>query len=296
VVTTTATNNITDSTKTITNSTNNITDSTKTITNIQLKGLYDRGENRYGFNIGAYYTGDYDGKQVDFTLSILYHKGSNTIDYVMQVYISNRNFTTYVDYISIPETIQLDSDNDRDNMMRMMYSFKEYINYMIKTKGKLYEKIENVGIAINKASENYTKCINGESQEMYVSANRYLGLNPLELYTDMGKLKEHNTKFVVPTYKDYKEYRISVLTTIDIVEKEETVDIMYSTNTYIANGSESREVSHNNIKTITISNIEIELIATANLLERLVTDYHILDSEFMTQMDRIDRHEYEGKS
>jgi hypothetical protein len=87
-----------------------------------------------------------------------------------------------------------------------------------------------------------------------------------------------------------------VLTTIDIVEKEETVDIMYSTNTYIANGSESREVSHNNIKTITISNIEIELIATANLLERLVTDYHILDSEFMTQMDRIDRHEYEGKS
>jgi hypothetical protein len=262
------------------------------ITDIKFIGAYDRGYNGYGLLLPATYTGNYKDIKLDFTVITVYYN-ENKIDYLIQVY--RKTAGVVIDYFSIPETIEIGNTSDEENIVKMMYPLKDYIHYIIKTRGKIQEKIENIGFALDKADEEIKKCIMYGiiSDTLNISADKYLGINPLDLYVDIGNIRSFAGKYIVSAYKNYKEYKIETFTTVDIVEKKEVTDFMYSTNTHIINSeSEGGQVAHSNIKILTIPNLYVEIFTLTNLLDKLVTDYHIVDEEFIKQMDAIDKQLY----
>jgi hypothetical protein len=242
---------------------------------------HQTAECKYGKSYCIAYSAYYNSDIIAFFIYCMYHKKTNTIDFMLEANI-NWSWTIWT-YCTKPETIRLgNEDSDKELILRTLYSFEEYIKYMIEKKGNLQEKIDKICSIIHQGELKYNR------EHKFVDMWSIDGTNKLQIEVDYNVYRSKpNDKHKISTYsKIYKGHKIKVDFTLKIVkETANYLRIKYDYKSHISeyDHTESKENLY-----ININSLEMQRFTKDDLFERIVEVYGIADDAFKSQMEFID--------
>jgi hypothetical protein len=216
------------------------------------------------------------------SVKIIYVEDKNTVEYSYGFYIDYLKCEEHLEYNSIPQVIRLDkSVKDEKSLVRMMYSQKEYMEYLVKNKINL-ERIKSNAIDIITETANLmleNKCLTRDEFD------KHFGLNPLDLTIDIDGFYTNNTcKLLI--HKEYKNNAIRVKLEVSFSNNRELVEYSYNVyNSHIDNNNIYRHFDDkHSIKLSPIECWEDDM----DIMFKLIKSYHIVDQVFKEEMNMID--------
>jgi hypothetical protein len=275
-----------------------------TLVSVVPSGKYGNGtasiDCRYGKSVSINYEGSYDNQPISFRVDTLYHKEDKSLDFMFGATLKWK-WSSWM-YCTKPETLILNNNEDEELLLKMMYSFSDYIRYIIEKRGNIQAKLDKVCsiihsaeieidrcIAENKPSETVTKFEGGRNtrDDYFIDMFKFDDTNKLQIEIDYDKYFEDNEIYEVPTYKIYKGIKIIANFTFKILEETtDKVIIKYEYTSEI--DMYDNLISDENLY-ITLKNIERHRFTDGDIFERLIEVYGVADEIYQKQMNYCDR-------
>jgi hypothetical protein len=265
-----------------------------------------------GTNILIEYEGKYESDPVKIIVFTHCNKDKSTIEFMCTASVNTDRI--FLDYRTLPETIQLDLNDSSETLTKMLYSPLDYIRKTVEQKGNIKGKVDYLSSVLRKSvdylNKNYKNAesdeniffARGNCRKYAVRANNFLNHNKYKLNSvgcnrvhnqeeieGYKRESEHNRLYTVGINKIYKDTVIRQYILLEFIGGEDNI-IKYAPITYHKDNdyfSLSGEV-----KSLKLSRLETSNFSAPVISDRLVEQYGITDYLFEDRMKEIDNGTY----
>jgi hypothetical protein len=232
------------------------------------------------------FTEFYNVTYTNFKLVFYYNKELNRIEYRYSFYIPfNNSVDDTLIFYSMPDYIDINTvEDDKSNLVKMMYSSEEYLKHLLKNNINLAE-LET------KAIDLISHIMDEKYKDSNFSINKYLNCNPLNLEFGVYNVKQENSEEVYSIPIHYRIHKLTIEMNLHIITPDYRKTHKGNVKYYYEMKAPfiMKEWEASDIKEIDIGYFEFITQPKDKICGKLVNMYHIVDKPFADAIDKLEK-------